>query len=164
VVGCKGGLHPDATFSAQAELFAGVKTLQQYADQMKSLLISLPDGAYEVKSSAVDDERKNVCDLRCVHGEHTGQSDPCAPTSKRLKGYDDVYVMDFDGDEFRYMMEIWRQAGLSRNWVGANCGRPGVITPSLPRIAGLRTFPLLQRLAKPVRPFLGFTHRTYLSP
>ena len=58
--GCKAYCRPDATFSAQAEPLAGVKNLQQYTDWMKGLLTFIPDGRYELKSFATDDERKNV--------------------------------------------------------------------------------------------------------
>ena len=38
----KGFCKPNATFSAQAEPLADVRTLQQYADWMKGLLVILP--------------------------------------------------------------------------------------------------------------------------
>jgi hypothetical protein len=58
---CKAYCKPDATFASQAGAVADLRTLQQYADWMKGLLTILPDGRYEVKSFATDDERKNVC-------------------------------------------------------------------------------------------------------
>ena len=41
---------PGATFSAQAEPLADMRTLQQYTDWMKGLLTFIPDGRYELKS------------------------------------------------------------------------------------------------------------------
>ena len=58
---CKAYCKPDATFAAQAEPLAGVKTLQEYTDWMKGLLTFMPDGRYELKSFATDDVRKSVC-------------------------------------------------------------------------------------------------------
>ena len=58
--GCKPHCTADATFSAQAEPLAEVKTLAQYTDWMKGLFGPLPNGSYEVKSFATDAERNNV--------------------------------------------------------------------------------------------------------
>jgi hypothetical protein len=57
---CKEWCTPNATFSAQAEPLADVRNLQQYTDWMKGLLTFIPDGRYELKSFATDEERKNV--------------------------------------------------------------------------------------------------------
>ena len=47
---CKAYCAPNATFAAQAEPLAGIKTLAEYADRMKGLLTIMPDGSYELKS------------------------------------------------------------------------------------------------------------------
>jgi predicted ester cyclase len=114
---CKVYCTPSATFSAQAEPLADVRTLQQYADWMKGLLVILPDGSYEVKSFAVDDERRNVCAYAVFSGTHTGPGGPCAPTGRRLKAADYVYVMNFDGDKISHMTKIWH-SGLSVKELG----------------------------------------------
>ena len=57
---CKTYCVPNATFAAQAEPLAGIKTLAEYADWMKGLMTIMPDGSYEVKSFATDTERNNV--------------------------------------------------------------------------------------------------------
>ena len=57
---CKAYCTPDATFAAQAEPLAGVTTLAQYTEWMKGLMTILPDGRYELKSFAVDQQRNNV--------------------------------------------------------------------------------------------------------
>src|SRR5438132_14354516 len=59
--GCRAYCKPDATFSAQAEPLADVKTLQQYTDWMKGLLMFIPDGRYELKTFVTYDERTSVC-------------------------------------------------------------------------------------------------------
>ena len=59
---CRAYCTPNASFAAQAEPLAEVRTLQQYADWMKGLLSFMPDGHYAVKSFATDDDRKQcVC-------------------------------------------------------------------------------------------------------
>ena len=82
---CKAYCRPDATFSSQAGAVADIRSLQEYTDWMKGLLLILPDGKYEVKSFAVDDERKNVCAYGVFTGTHSGPGGPCAPRARRSK-------------------------------------------------------------------------------
>lgn len=113
---CKKFCHERATFAAQAEPLADVRTLQQYADWMKGLLTFIPDGRYELKSFATDDERKSVCAYAVFFGTHTGPGGPCPPTGKSLRS-DYVYVMEFDGEKIRHMTKIWH-AGLAMKELG----------------------------------------------
>jgi predicted ester cyclase len=103
---CRAYCKPDATFSAQAEPLADVRTLQQYTDWMKAMLTPLPNGGYELKSFAVDAARGNVSAYAVFTGTHTGTGGPCAPTGKTTST-DYVYVMQFDGDKIRHMTKIW---------------------------------------------------------
>ena len=95
----------------------GIETLEQYTDWMKGLLAILPDGKYEVRSFAVDGERKNVCAFGVFTGTHTGEGGPTAPTGRRLKGSDYVYVMEFDGEKIKHMTKIWN-AGWAMKELG----------------------------------------------
>jgi predicted ester cyclase len=104
--GCKAYCKPDASFAAQSEPIADVKTLEAYTDWMKGLLTVLPDGSYAVKSFAVDAERRNVCAFGVFSGTHTGAGGPTPPTGKKASA-DYVYVMDFDGEKIRHMTKIW---------------------------------------------------------
>ncbi|HZT19756.1 MAG TPA: ester cyclase [Dongiaceae bacterium] len=114
--GCKAYCRPDATFSAQAEPLAEVRTLQQYTDWMKAIMTILPDGRYEVKSFATDAERGNVCVYGIFSGTHRGEGGPCPPTGKSTRT-DYVYVMEFDGGKIRHMTKIWH-AGLAMKDLG----------------------------------------------
>ena len=107
--GCRAYCHEDATFSAQAGALEGVVTLQAYTDWMKGLLKPVPDGHYELRSFAVDDERGNVAAYGVFRGTHTGEGGPVPPTGNTVEA-DYVYVMDFDGDRIRHMTKIWNDA------------------------------------------------------
>ena len=113
---CQEYCHPSATFSAQAAALAGVDTLQAYTEWMKGLLTPLPDGRYEVRSFAVDDERRNVSAYGVFRGSHTGNGGPVPPTGKQLEA-DYVYVMQFDGDKIRHLTKIWND-GISLKQLG----------------------------------------------
>ena len=58
--GCQQYCHPNAAFSAQAGALANLNTLEAYTEWMKGLFTPLPDGNYEVRSFAVDDDRQSV--------------------------------------------------------------------------------------------------------
>ena len=106
----------DATFAAQAEPLAEVKDLQGYTEWMKGLLTLLPDGSYDLKAFATDDERESVVAYAVFSGTHTGEGGPVPPTGKRVNS-DYVYVMKFDGDKIGDMTKIWH-AGIAMRELG----------------------------------------------
>ena len=111
--GCKAYCTADATFSAQAEPIADLRTLQQYAEWMKGLLKFIPDGRYAVQSFATDERRGSVCAYGVFSGTHRGEGGPCLPTGKSTNT-DYVYVMQFDGDKIRHMTKIWNAGWAMR--------------------------------------------------
>ncbi|MFT5290836.1 MAG: putative ester cyclase [Candidatus Paceibacteria bacterium] len=113
---CRQYCHEGATFSAQADVLAGVSTLEGYTDWMKGLLTPVPDGSYEVRSFAVDDERQNVAAYGIFRGTHTEDGGPVPPTRRQIEA-DYVYVMQFDGDKIRHMTKIWND-GISLKQLG----------------------------------------------
>lgn len=102
---CSAYCTPAATFAAQAEPLADVKTVQQYTEWMKGLLTVLTDGTYEVKSFATDTERNNVCAYATFTGTHLAGG-PVPPTGKTTKT-DYVYVMEFQDGKIGHMTKIW---------------------------------------------------------
>jgi predicted ester cyclase len=114
--GCKAYCTPDATFAAQAEALADVRTLQQYCNWMKDGFGPLPDGRYELVSFATDEQRRNVSAYAVFHATHTGQGGPVPPTGKKV-ATDYVYVMQFEGDKIRHMTKIWH-SGLAHTALG----------------------------------------------
>ena len=106
---CKEFCHPEATFSAQAGALAEVNSLEAYTEWMKGLFTPVPNGRYEIKSFAVDEDRDNVTAFAVFHGTHTGEGGPVPPTGKSVAA-EYVYVMDFDGDRIRHMTKVWNDA------------------------------------------------------
>ena len=103
---CRQYCHPQATFSVQADALAGVDTLEAYTEWAKGLLTPMPDGRYEVRSFAVDEDRNNVAAYSVFRGTHTGEGGPLPPTGKQIEA-DYVYIMEFEGDQIRHMTKIW---------------------------------------------------------
>ena len=105
---CEQYCTPSASFSAQADALSGIVTLRDYTNWMKGLLTFIPDGRYEVKSFATDDERQNVLAYGIFRGTHTGEGGPCPPTGKST-ATDYVYAMEFDGEKISHMTKIWNE-------------------------------------------------------
>ena len=96
---CKEFCHAEATFSAQASALEGVETLEAYTEWMKGLLTPVPDGSYELRSFAVDEDRNNVSAFAVFSGTHTGEGGPVPPTGNRVEA---DYVCHIDaGDRSR---------------------------------------------------------------
>ena len=114
--GCKAYCTPSATFSAQSEPLAEIKTLAKYCDWMKAILGPIPDGRYELKSFATDEKRRNVSAFAVFHGTHTGPGGPVPATGKKV-ATDYVYVMQFDGDKIAHMTKVWH-SGLAVKALG----------------------------------------------
>jgi predicted ester cyclase len=93
-----------------------IKTLAAYADWMKAVVGFMPDASYDLKSWAIDEERKAVSAYAVFSATHTGEGGPCPPTGKHVET-DFVYVMFFEGDKISHMTKIWH-AGLALQQVG----------------------------------------------
>ena len=106
---CGAHCHPSATFSAQAGALQGVHTLEGYTEWMKGLFTPVPDGSYELRAFAVDDERKSAMAYAVFRGTHSGEGGPVPPTGRRVEA-DYVYVMEFDGGRIRHMTKVWNDA------------------------------------------------------
>jgi predicted ester cyclase len=104
--GCEGYCHADASFSAQSEPIADISTLSGYCDWMQGLLTMLPDGAYELQSWGVDEERGIVNAFAVFSGTHTAEGGPVPPTGKKATA-DYVYSMQFRDGKISHMTKIW---------------------------------------------------------
>lgn len=103
---CQAYCHSNASFSSQAGALADITTLEKYCEWMKSLLIPIPDGHYELKFCAADDASKSVAAVAVFHGTQTGPGGPVSPTGKKIAA-DYVYHMVFDGNRIRHMIKVW---------------------------------------------------------
>ena len=84
--GCRAYCTPDASFVAQAEPLAEIRTLEAYCDWMAGLLGFIPNGSYAIKAFATDEARRSVCAYGVFSGTHSGEGGPCPPT-----GQDDAH-------------------------------------------------------------------------
>ena len=106
---CKVYCHPDATFSAQAAVLADMKTIEEYTQWWKGMLIPLPDGKYKVRFFAEDKDRQCVVAYAVFHGTQTGPGGPIEPTGRTIVS-DYVYAMQFEGNLIQHLTKIWNDA------------------------------------------------------
>jgi predicted ester cyclase len=114
--GCNEYCYPDATFSAQTGALADVSTLEGYAEWMKGLFTPMPDGRYDLRFFAEDQERNCVAAYAVFHGTHTGPGGPVDPTGKSVAA-DYVYAMQFEDGRIRHLTKIWNDT-ISLQQVG----------------------------------------------
>ncbi len=103
---CREWCADGATFSCQAGALAEVTTLEGYTEWMKGLLTPVPDGRYELKAFAADEERRTVLAFAVFHGTQTGEGGPVPPTGKTVAA-EYVYSMNFDGGTISHRTKIW---------------------------------------------------------
>jgi predicted ester cyclase len=111
--GCRAYCTPAASFAAQAEPLAEIRTLEAYCDWMAGLLGFIPNGSYAIKAFATDEARRSVCAYGVFSGTHSGEGGPCPPTGKTTHT-DYVYVMEFTGDKIHHMTKIWNAGWAMR--------------------------------------------------
>jgi predicted ester cyclase len=103
---CKPYCHQEAKFSAQTSFLSEINTLEGYSEWMKNLFTPIPDGRYELKFFAEDEERNCVAAFAIFRGTQTGPGGPGEPTGKPIAA-EYVYAMEFEGDRIRHMTKIW---------------------------------------------------------
>lgn len=103
---CAAFCNADASFECQSGALADTHTLEAYAEWMKGLLTPIPDGHYELKGFASDEDRSIVLAFAVFHGTQSGPSGPVDPTNAKVAS-DYVYAMEFAGGKIAHMTKIW---------------------------------------------------------
>ncbi len=103
---CSAFCHPNATFSSQTTALSEISSLEAYCEWMKNLFTPVPDGHYELKFIAEDEQRNSVAAFAVFHGTQTGPGGPVPPTGNRVAA-DYVYHMEFEEDRIKHMTKIW---------------------------------------------------------
>lgn len=107
---CREYVEPDASFEAQAGPLVEVATVQDYAEWMVGVATWMPDGGYELHTSAWDEENRAATFFATFRGRHTGEGGPVPPTNRDMNShYVFVMVMN-DEDRVRKIYKIWNAA------------------------------------------------------
>ena len=106
---CRDYCTADATFNAQAGALENIDSLEGYCEWMKNLLTPIPDGHYELKFFAEDEQRNCVAACAVFHGTQTGPGGPVEPTGRTVAS-DYAYLMEFKDSRISHMTKIWNDA------------------------------------------------------
>ena len=110
---CRAWCHDNATFACQSDALADTGTLQAYTEWTKGILTPLPDGHYELKGFAADEDHNTVLAYAVFHGTHSGEGGP-VPATGKAAATDYVYAMTFDDGKIRHMTKIWNDGQALR--------------------------------------------------
>ena len=103
-----GGQRNETEIADAAQLDLDRSLVVPSADlERDGLLGIVPDGRYEQKSFAVDEQRNNVTAFAVFHGTHTGEGGPVPPTQKETHSHY-VYVLTMNAEnKVEKMVKIW---------------------------------------------------------
>lgn len=103
---CQHYCLPDATFAHEGALLTDVRTLEAYTEQVKAMLVPIPNLRREVRAIAVDEARSQVILHYFMKGTHTDEGAPHPPTGKGFVS-NSVLVIEFEGDLIRHVTKVW---------------------------------------------------------
>ena len=107
---CRQYVEPGASFEAQAGPLAEFDTVEDYAEWMADVPSWMPDGRYDLHTSAWDDENRAAMFFATFHGRHTGEGGPVPPTNREMNSHY-VFVLFMNGDDrVEKMYKIWNAA------------------------------------------------------
>lgn len=110
--GCAEFLARDATFTAQSEPIADIKSLAEYCDWMASFGTGPVAGcSYEIHHCAFDESSSTALFFATFTGKHIAEGGPIAPTLKTTQSHY-VYVITVNDDsKVNHMTKVW-----NANW------------------------------------------------
>ena len=103
---CKRYCAAEASFSCQSGALTDMHRLEEYVGWAENLLAPVPDGYYEMKGFAADEERGIALGFAVFHGTQTGDGGPVPATGATVAS-DYVYAMEFAGGKITHMTKIW---------------------------------------------------------
>ncbi|HIG43883.1 MAG: hypothetical protein ABGY96_16105 [bacterium] len=106
--GCREFVCDNASFVAQSEPLASMKTIQEYCDWMYGFgTVTAAGATYDLHTSSYDESTRTAVFFATYHARHTGEGGPVAPTNKETHSHY-VYVLTMDGDgKVEKMTKIW---------------------------------------------------------
>ncbi|NIW37606.1 MAG: hypothetical protein GWN02_15200 [Gemmatimonadetes bacterium] len=104
---CRPYVEPDASFEAQAGPLVEIDTVQAYTEWMAGVASWMPDGHYEIHTSAWDEENRVATFFATFRGHHSGEGGPVPPTNREMSSHY-VFVLFMSADDrIEKMYKIW---------------------------------------------------------
>jgi len=107
---CRQYVEPAAPFESQAGPVAELTTVEDYAEWMVGVTSWMPDGRYDLHTSAWDEENRAATFFATFSGHHSGEGGPVPPTNREMSSHY-VFVLEMnDDDRVAKMYKIWNAA------------------------------------------------------
>jgi len=105
---CKPFVQDGATFTAQSEPLADVKSIETYCQWMHGFgTVTTPDATYTLHSSSFDEANNTAMFFATYHAKHTGEGGPVPPTNKSTDSHY-VYILKLDDvGKITHMTKVW---------------------------------------------------------
>jgi hypothetical protein len=107
---CRQYVEDGASFEAQAGPLVEVDTVQGYADWMAGVPSWMPDGHYQLHTSAWDEESRAATFFATFRGSHTGEGGPVPPTNHEMNSHYVFVMLMNDDDRVAKVYKIWNAA------------------------------------------------------
>ena len=118
--GCKAYVAEGASFTAQSEPLADVKTVEAYCEWMYGFAtVTVPGATYEPHVSAYDEKTRTAIFFATYHATHSGAGGPVPPTHKETHSHY-VYFLTMNSDnKVQRMVKVWNAPWAMRElgWV-----------------------------------------------
>jgi len=106
--GCAAYVADGATFEAQSEPIAEIRTVLDYCDWMQAVGKGPLAGChYDLVASSFDEEKNTALFYGVFYATHNGEGGPVEPTSKSTASHY-VYVITLNEDnKVSHMVKVW---------------------------------------------------------
>lgn len=106
--GCRPYVADGASFNAQSEPIADIRSVEGYCEWMKAFgTITAPGATYDLHSASFDETSRTAVFFATYHATHTGEGGPVAPTNRSTDS-DYVYILRMnDADKVESMTKVW---------------------------------------------------------
>ena len=113
--GCREYVAPDASFEAQCEPLADVRSVEAYCEWMAGLGSGPLEGcSYHLRSSSYDEANGIAVFFATFTGAHVADGGPVPPTNKRTNT-DYVFALTMNGDgKVQKMCKVWNASWALR--------------------------------------------------
>lgn len=118
--GCKPYVAEGATFSAQSEPLAAVKTVEAYCEWMYGLAtVTAPGATYDLHVSAYDEKSRTAVFFATYHARHTGEGGPVPPTHKETHSHYAYFLTMNQANQVERMVKVWNASWALRElgWI-----------------------------------------------
>jgi hypothetical protein len=106
--GCSEFVADNASFVAQSEPLASIKTVQEYCDWMYGFgTVTAPGATYDLHTSSYDESTRTAVFFATYHARHTGDGGPVAATNRETHSHY-VYLLTMNADgKVERMTKVW---------------------------------------------------------